>query len=186
MATYSYVETQADAERNKWPSREFSEDGLCKRCSKCQEMVPLSDFYTRKRKDGTRFPVSNCRNCERVSVAARNEKVRLAGRPKVPYAQKRQWRLKHRYRLTPEQFDELAKDGCFICGSFDNLAVDHNHLCCAGRKSCGECVRGILCRKHNQAEGCFSDVELLRLLEYRVQFVDVLGALQDGQYIFVG
>lgn len=60
----------------------------------------------------------------------------------------RQYWLK-RYGLTLAQFDELAKNGCGICGTHSDLAVDHNH-------DTGK-VRGVLCRKHNTAIGLLDD-----------------------------
>jgi hypothetical protein len=48
------------------------------------------------------------------------------------------------------------------------LAVDHNHGCCPGEKSCGKCVRGLLCDNCNQAIGKFRDDPelLLKAAEY--------------------
>ncbi len=38
-----------------------------------------------------------------------------------------------------------------------NTHVDHNHACCPGYRSCGRCVRGILCRDCNRGLGAFRD-----------------------------
>ena len=53
-------------------------------------------------------------------------------------------------------------NGCAICGGQNNatrraLSVDHNHNCCPGEKSCGKCVRGLLCDNCNHAIGKFKD-----------------------------
>jgi hypothetical protein len=78
-------------------------------------------------------------------------------------------RLKRHYRLTPEQFDQmLASQGgvCAICGGSGRLEVDHDHSCCAGSRSCGHCVRGLLCHRCNSTLqqnrlGSFRDVSLI-------------------------
>lgn len=58
---------------------------------------------------------------------------------------------KHRYGVTEEQYRTmLAEQGnaCAVCRvSFETARpnIDHDHNCCQGSRSCGKCVRGILC-----------------------------------------
>jgi hypothetical protein len=61
------------------------------------------------------------------------------------------------YGLQPGQYALLkaAQDGaCAVCrwakGVTKNMAVDHDHDCCAGPVSCGNCVRGLLCTNCNR------------------------------------
>lgn len=72
--------------------------------------------------------------------------------------------LRWRYNLTAEAYDALlaAQGGvCAICGQCETatrlgrvlpLSVDHDHACCPSSRSCGRCVRGLLCRSCNHGE----------------------------------
>jgi hypothetical protein len=74
-----------------------------------------------------------------------------------------------------EQYEEiLAAQGgvCALCRKTNAdgrlLAVDHDHACCSGRKSCGKCARALLCTKCNTGLGAFGDdIALMALaIEY--------------------
>lgn len=59
---------------------------------------------------------------------------------------------KFRYGITEEQYDNLIAEqdnACAVCRTefTDSVraSVDHDHNCCAGTKSCGKCIRGLLC-----------------------------------------
>ncbi|WP_409331143.1 endonuclease VII domain-containing protein [Trujillonella humicola] len=68
------------------------------------------------------------------------------------------------YGITWQEYDALlAKQGggCAICGGPPgerySLHVDHDHACCSGSRSCGACIRGLLCHGCNSGLGSFRD-----------------------------
>lgn len=82
----------------------------------------------------------------------------------------RDYHLRTRYGLTAEQYDAILESqggGCAICGRGDiQFTVDHDHACCPGKRSCGKCVRGILCTRCNQAIGYLGEHHLGAALGY--------------------
>ena len=66
----------------------------------------------------------------------------------------------HRIRL--KDYLELVKiqeSKCALCGKIPTkrLYVDHDHNCCPGKRSCGKCIRGLLCKKCNSGIGYLGD-----------------------------
>ncbi len=73
-----------------------------------------------------------------------------------------EWALRDVYKMTREQYDALlgAQGGvCAICGQPETarknkrLSVDHDHRCCPTSRTCGGCVRGLLCHHCNATLG---------------------------------
>ena len=69
-----------------------------------------------------------------------------------------------KYNLTEQRFNEMLENQrfcCAVCGDAftdDKLPrIDHDHNCCPGEKSCGNCVRGLLCNNCNVAIGMIRD-----------------------------
>lgn len=106
------------------------------------------------------------RRCNRCSIARPVEEFTLKGkgakrRGICRYCEAEQKRLLN-YNLNDTTYRAilLAQNNvCAICeGPFDSAPhVDHDHLCCPGPKSCGRCIRGLLCKLCNHAIGLFVD-----------------------------
>jgi len=76
--------------------------------------------------------------------------------------------LMRTYGITGTQYDAILADQggvCLICGQspdaiatrITRLVVDHDHKCCPGTRSCGKCVRGLLCNWCNRLLGMALD-----------------------------
>lgn len=106
-------------------------------CFQCKEEKPRSEFPENSNSGHV------CYECQRLSQVERT------------------------YGITRTQYLEMfeAQDGkCTVCrnpewrkhpktGRLYALSVDHDHTCCPGKKSCGKCVRGLLCDRCNNMLG---------------------------------
>ncbi|MFD5697441.1 endonuclease VII domain-containing protein [Streptomyces lasiicapitis] len=142
--------------------RHFERRGESKRCTKCLEDKPRTEFY--KSHDGKYGPVlkSICKLCHTAQV--RGWYGEHSDRSNT---NRRRLQLKQNYGLTPDEYDAMlsAQGGvCAICkrpervkrqGKLVRMPVDHCHE--TGR------VRALLCHSCNRAIGLLGDdTELLR------------------------
>lgn len=73
-------------------------------------------------------------------------------------------KLRTQYGLDVADFNAILDaqgGGCAICANPQprgtNWHIDHDHSCCPAKKSCGQCIRGILCGPCNRGLGYFGD-----------------------------
>jgi hypothetical protein len=120
-------------------------------CCDCGKAKPTSEFHKNTQKwDGL---AARCKEC---AIAYRK---RYDATPEG-YRKNRSRLLKHNYGITLEQYEEMlaAQNGvCAVCGEVNEggraLSVDHDHTCCSGPRSCGRCIRKLLCAHCNHAIG---------------------------------
>lgn len=83
--------------------------------------------------------------------------------------------IKNHYNLELEKYNNIIieqNNRCAIClgqNRKNRFSVDHNHQCCKDKKSCGECVRGLLCIKCNILLGSSRDSILI--LESAIKYL---------------
>ena len=108
-------------------------------------MTPENYPKDRKQRDGLHPRCWECRRAARTPVIQRRT------------------RLEKIYGITHDQYDAMleAQGGaCAICGRVSGgafLSIDHDHGCCPGGGSCGECIRGLLCGACNRGIGYLGD-----------------------------
>lgn len=128
-----------------------------KLCTKCGLVKPISFFVKNERyADGYRTWCRDCYNAWSREWAHKN-KERIAPR-------KRAARIKQFFKLSPEQYQCMLDAQGGRCASCPQILepghgthIDHDRKCCPGKKSCGKCVRGILCGTCNVALGMVND-----------------------------
>lgn len=116
-----------------------------KRCAGCDAFKPESDFTrNRRRPDGF---MDKCKSCEPPNGGGNRE-----------------YRIRVTYNISLAEFEEILRSQggrCATCGTDspggNGWCIDHDHSCCGGPRSCGECVRGILCTHCNSALGYVRD-----------------------------
>lgn len=120
-----------------------------RRCLVCNEVKSLAEFYVEPS----------------VSSGYQSQCIKCA------LIRKRAAHLLRTYNLTETQYLEMLarQDGlCAICRQPETakrktegpvlLSVDHDHACCPGSKSCGVCVRQLLCHMCNFTIGLIERV----------------------------
>lgn len=105
-----------------------------KRCARCEQWLAPSSYTADKSKaDGL---TQWCRPCAAL------------------------YKLEWRYGLPTGGVGELLEsqqNRCAICAETFSAGrrfyIDHDHRCCPGDRSCGRCVRGLLCNRCNIVAG---------------------------------
>jgi hypothetical protein len=111
---------------------------------------------------------------DRIAYQRKKDQQFKENDPEGYSRQQQAYCLKRRFRMTVEQYDALLGEQggvCAICKQPEKagrrLAVDHDRDCCPDRqKTCGECVRGLLCTACNQFLGRLEKTDLGPFLAY--------------------
>lgn len=84
------------------------------------------------------------------------------------------YRIKHKYNLTVEEYEAMLKNQgglCAICKTKNKkMVIDHDHSCCPQQKSCGKCIRGIICDQCNNGLGRFNDN--IGIMRYAIEYLE--------------
>lgn len=163
---------------------DFDLNPIGKMCTTCGAVKSVDEFH--KNKMGRLGLASKCRDCtnsrERERVALNPEETRRRARERQLKYQaslppevkpvRRRVALLARKGITAQQYEDMLNKQNGVCKICDQpetkhhsplLHIDHDHACCPGDKSCGKCVRGLLCSACNTALGLFNDdVNLLK------------------------
>lgn len=158
---------------SKQTERTYDPEGRpLKTCSDCKTPQLETEFNKAKENmDGLKSICNTCRNRKRRENYP-NEQQKLIDRQKQSRKNNpkkhRGYDMKKRFGMTWEDFDKrFAEQGfkCAGCGDIESgeksgsWHIDHDHSCCPlpNRKTCGKCVRGILCKTCNLSLGQVKD-----------------------------
>ena len=114
---------------------------------------------------------SYCRECHAVYERERRQALPQEERDKINRRARetrnddpaRFWAYRLvRYGITVEEYNDLLAaqlGACAICGrQMREPHIDHDHKCCSQKmRSCGRCIRGLLCTSCNNGLGRFQD-----------------------------
>lgn len=112
-------------------------------CPGCSQAKPMADYSPSQwvRRGGT------CRDCARVRAVESYQRNKEKNRDRTRESNHR--RVAKKYGMTLEEYRERKAQGCQICGTLNDLHLDHDHSSGA--------YRGFLCSAHNKGLGFFRD-----------------------------
>lgn len=152
------------------------------KCNRCDKEKPV-DQMRQARGTGKVNRARACLDCTKImkdNWKKENPDYWKNKDPEKRKAANSKW-AKNKYRFTrhgttKEEYDHqvvVQMNRCAICKeTVDYFHIDHDHACCDGR-SCGDCLRGLLCQKCNHALGLFNDD--LDILSNAIKYLEVGG-----------
>ena len=154
---------------NKYSRSADGKDYYCKDCRS------TGNIMSQRRKEATRFCTYNdcqgihyakglCKNCYMRNSRHGSPVLINDGTKTSKHGSREMYirsQLKSKYKLAYEDYLEMAKNGCHVCAKpnleHKRLHVDHDHNHCDAERSCGLCVRGVVCDACNVAIGRFDN-----------------------------
>ena len=150
-----------------WKKKD-TKDGLQTICRDCQ--TAYNKIYNQENAEAiaARNKIYNkIYNQENAEAIAARKKIYSENNAEAIAARHSVWRKLHFYNLNDEDYQQMLLDqnnSCKTCKiEFDSTSyytkpnIDHDHKCCEGKRSCGKCVRGILCGSCNLLFGKVKD-----------------------------
>lgn len=137
-------------------SNKYKADGKDHYCRSCRSDAGV-DSHNRF-KPGKRCKIEGCvepyyaKEYCKLHYTRNWRGTKYRSKAKSPTYLRKPEMLKFMYGLTLSQYKLMLKNGCNICGdhgSVSSLQIDHDHSCCNSARSCGGCVRGVLCSRCN-------------------------------------